>query len=154
MKPLAYKDKLADYYLTALTDKQPFVIPWWIWLAPCLLLIVMFVLSSNSLIAELLLLATRCAALPALLIAIISWLLSPRLTLVHKVSNSFTIALVYGSLVAINVYFLYGPYMSRLLLHADAVDELIFFILLVAFSCNLGLASVLSLSLIYYKNHK
>ena len=161
MKILDHSQKSAgntESYFAALNDRLNFngnsnlLAPWWLWLAPMLLFSLLFGLSHNGLIIELLFIAAQCAALPALLMACISWFLSRRLNVGTKAGTTLLITLVYGSLVAINVYLMYGPYMAQLLIHANPVDKLIFCVLLTAFSCNLGLASVISLGLIYFNN--
>jgi len=156
MKTLGYsKNKLinTNTYLMFSRHGRGLVVPWWIWLAPLLVLSLLYVISGRGFIGELLLLSTLCATLPALLMALITWCLSRQQNFAYKVTNIGMIAIGYGVCVALTVYLLYGPYLSNLLLHTNPIDTFIFYFLFVVFSINLGLASVASMGLVYRKFH-
>lgn len=127
--------------------------PWWIWLAPLLFLPVFYLFSAtNWAIAELLLVSLKCAVLPAMVMAGVSWwLFRNRHNVVHKARTTILIALSYGLLVAVNVYVMLGPSMTEWLPSPNVIDQVIFAVLVIVFSANLGLASVFLLGFLYYR---
>jgi len=154
MKPLdSHQHDLKQAGITAdESARKPLLsMPWWVWVAPSLMLPLFSILSRHGFILEIFFVALQCATLPALLMAGICWLVRKREDFVHRAGLSLLVALIYGLLVSFNVYFLFGPDMSGLLVQANSVDHFIFCVLLVVFSSNLGLSSILALSLIVNK---